>query len=100
GDVKTIEFSGAGMNAFVGQALAAGEPWPVRELSSFTQTINYDQKSAKVDLAFAQPTFGGQQQNTVVNGDKAWNVGPNGPTPQAAAAEQRQPMILLTPTGM
>lgn len=99
GDVKTIEFSGTGMSAFVGQSLAAGEPWPARELASFTETINYDQKSAKVDLGFAQPTFGGQQQNTVVNGDKAWNVGPNGPTPQAAAAEQRQLMIWLTPHG-
>jgi glyoxylase-like metal-dependent hydrolase (beta-lactamase superfamily II) len=99
GDVKTIEFSGTGMSAFVGQALTAGEPWPARELSSFSETINYDQKSAKVDLGFAQPTFGGQQQNTVVNGDKAWNVGPNGPTPQAAAAEQRQLMIWLTPHG-
>jgi hypothetical protein len=99
GDVKTIEFSGTGMNAFFGQALAAGEPWPARELASFTETINYDQKSAKVDLGFAQPTFGGQQQNTAVNGDKAWNVGPNGPTPQAAAAEQRQLMIWLTPHG-
>src|SRR5215475_16117679 len=53
GDVKTIQFSGTGMSAFVGQALAAGEPWPARQLSSFTETINYDQKSAKVDLAFA-----------------------------------------------
>src|SRR5262245_25551092 len=99
GDVKTIQFSGTGMNAFVGQALAAGEPWPARELSGFTETINYEQKSAKVDLNFAQPTFGGQQQNTEVNGDKSWNVGPNGPAPQIAAAEQRQLMIWLTPHG-
>jgi len=99
GDVKTLQFSGTGMNAFVGQALAAGEPWPARELSSFTETLNYDQKSAKVDLNFAQPTFGGQQQNTDVNGEKAWNVGPNGPVPQLAAAEQRQLMIWLTPHG-
>jgi glyoxylase-like metal-dependent hydrolase (beta-lactamase superfamily II) len=99
GDVKTIEFSGTGMNAFFGQALAAGEPWPTRELSGFTETINYEQKSAKVDLNFAQPTFGGQQQNTAVNGDKAWSVGPNGATPQVAAAEQRQLMIWLTPHG-
>src|SRR5262252_1678632 len=99
GDVKTIQFSGTGMSAFVGQALAAGEPWPVRELSGFTETINYDQKSAKVDLNFAQPTFGGQQQNTEVNGDKAWNVGPNGTAPQLAAAEQRQLLIWLTPHG-
>jgi glyoxylase-like metal-dependent hydrolase (beta-lactamase superfamily II) len=87
------------MNAFFGQALSAGEPWPTRELSGFTETINYEQKSAKVDLNFAQPTFGGQQQNTAVNGDKAWNVGPNGATPQLAAAEQRQLMIWLTPHG-
>jgi glyoxylase-like metal-dependent hydrolase (beta-lactamase superfamily II) len=99
GDVKTIQFSGTGMSAFVGQALTAGEPWPARELSGFTETINYDQRSAKVDLSFAQPTFGGQQQNTAVNGDKAWNVGPNGPAPQLAAAEQRQLMIWLTPHG-
>jgi len=99
GEVKTIQFSGTGMSAFVGQALAAGEPWPARELSGFTETINYEQKSAKVDLNFAQPTFGGQQQNTEVNGDKAWNVGPNGPAPQVAAAEQRQLMIWLTPHG-
>ena len=99
GDVKTIQFAGTGMSAFVGQALTAGEPWPERELSGFTETINYDQKSAKVDLSFAQPTFGGQQQNTAVNGDKAWNVGPNGPAPQLAAAEQRQLMIWLTPHG-
>ena len=99
GDVKTIQFAGTGMSAFVGQALTAGEPWPARELSGFTETINYDQKSAKVDLSFAQPTFGGQQQNTAVNGDKAWNVGPNGPAPQLAAAEQRQLMIWLTPHG-
>jgi glyoxylase-like metal-dependent hydrolase (beta-lactamase superfamily II) len=100
GDVKTIQFSGTGMSAFVGQALTAGEPWPARELSGFTETINYDQRSAKVDLSFAQPTFGGQQQNTAVNDDKAWNVGPNGPAPQLAAAEQRQLMIWLTPHGL
>src|SRR5262245_66193146 len=69
GDVKTIQFSGTGMNAFVGQALTAGEPWPARELAGFTETINYDQKSVKVDLNFAQPTFGGQQdRKSVVEG--------------------------------
>jgi glyoxylase-like metal-dependent hydrolase (beta-lactamase superfamily II) len=87
------------MSAFVGQALTAGEPWPARELSSFTETINYDQKSARAELNFAQPTFGGQQQNTEVNGDKAWNVGPNGPVPQLATAEARQLLVALTPHG-
>ena len=43
--------------------------------------------------------FGGQQQNAEVNGNKAWNVGANGPNPQPAAAEERQLQIWLTPHG-
>jgi glyoxylase-like metal-dependent hydrolase (beta-lactamase superfamily II) len=87
------------MNAFFGQALSAGEEWPRRDLSGYTRTINYDQRSAREELNFAQPTFGGQQQNTQVNGDKAWNVGPAGPVPQLATAEERQLHIWLTPHG-
>ncbi len=64
GDVSSIEYSGAGMNAFFGQALIAGQEWPRRELSNFTARVNYDQESAQNELEFAQPVFGGQQQNT------------------------------------
>ena len=99
GNVNSIQYSGTGMNAFFGQALTAGQEWPRRELSSYTRTINYEQRAGREELNFAQPTFGGQQQNTQVNGDKAWNVGPNGPTPQLATAEERQLLIWLTPHG-
>jgi glyoxylase-like metal-dependent hydrolase (beta-lactamase superfamily II) len=99
GNVNSIQYSGTGMNAFVGQALTAGEEWPRRDLSSFTRTINYEQRASRDELNFAQPTFGGQQQNAQVTGDKAWNVGPTGPVPQVAAAEGRQLQILLTPHG-
>ncbi len=63
GDVSSIQYSGTGMNAFFGQALTAGQEWPRRELASFTRTIDYDQQSSRDALGFAQPTFGGQQQN-------------------------------------
>src|SRR5215471_16821102 len=53
----------------------------------------------KEEMSFAQPVFGGQQQNAEVSGDKAWNVGANGPAPQPAAAEERQLQIWLTPHG-
>ena len=99
GNVNSIQYSGTGMSAFVGQALTAGEEWPRRDLSNFTRTINYAQGASREELTFAQPTFGGQQQNAQLNGDKAWNVGPNGPAPQVAAAEGRQLLILLTPHG-
>jgi glyoxylase-like metal-dependent hydrolase (beta-lactamase superfamily II) len=99
GSVNSIQYSGTGMNAFFGQALTAGQEWPRREMSSYTRSINYEQRSARDEMNFAQPTFGGQQQNTQVNGDKAWNVGPNGPVAQLATAEERQLFIWLTPHG-
>jgi glyoxylase-like metal-dependent hydrolase (beta-lactamase superfamily II) len=99
GNPSSIQYSGSGMSAFFGQALTAGQEWPRRDLSSYTRTIDYDQRSAREELGFAAPVFGGQQQNTQVNGDKAWNVGPNGPVAQAAAAEERQLLIWITPHG-
>ncbi len=99
GSVNSIQYSGTGMNAFFGQALTAGQEWPRRDMSSYTRAINYEQRSARDEMNFAQPTFGGQQQNTQVNGDKAWNVGPNGPAAQLATAEERQLSIWLTPHG-
>jgi glyoxylase-like metal-dependent hydrolase (beta-lactamase superfamily II) len=99
GVVGSIEYSGAGMNAFFGQAIVAGQEWPRRDLSSFTGRINYDQESAQNELEFAQPVFGGQRQNTQVNGRTAWSVGARGPVPQPAAAEERQLQIWLTPHG-
>lgn len=99
GAPSAVQFSGSGVNAFFGQALTAGQEWPRRELSSFTRTINYEQRSARDEWNFAQPTFGGQQQVAEVNGDKAWNPGPNGPAPQVAAADERQLHIWLTPHG-
>jgi glyoxylase-like metal-dependent hydrolase (beta-lactamase superfamily II) len=99
GMVNSIQYSGTGMNAFFGQALTAGEEWPRRELASYSRSINYEQRSASDELGFAQPTFGGQQQKALVNGDKAWNLGPNGAVPQPAAADERQLHIWLTPHG-
>jgi hypothetical protein len=88
GDQKSVQISGSGMNAFFGQAQTAGEEWPRREMT-FTRSINFEQKSMRDELKFAQPTFPSQQQDLNVNGDKAWNVGPQGPVPQPAAAEER-----------
>ena len=99
GSVKSIQYSGSGINGNFGQAISSGAEWPRREVRSYTRTINYDQKSASEQIVFAQEVFGGQQQNAEVNGDKAWNVGPNGPVPQPANAEERQVQIWMTPHG-
>ena len=99
GNPTSIQYVGTGMNTFFGQALTAGEEWPRRELTSYTRTINYEQRSGREELSFAQPVFRGREQNTQVNGDKAWRVGPDGPVQQLAAAEERQLHLWLTPHG-
>ena len=55
GTVTSIQYSGTGMNAFFGQALTSGEAWPRRDLSGYTRTINYEQRSSRDELNFAQP---------------------------------------------
>jgi len=76
---NSIQFSGTGMSAFVGQALTAGQEWPRRDLASFTRTINYAQRSSRNELGFAAPTFGGQQQNAYVSGERPGTWDPMGP---------------------
>lgn len=99
GNPAAPQYIGSGMNAFFGQALTAGQEWPRRPLESMTAAVNYDQKAATLGLVFKNPVFGGQRQNTFVSGEKAWNIGPNGPNPQLAAAEERQLQIWMTPHG-
>jgi glyoxylase-like metal-dependent hydrolase (beta-lactamase superfamily II) len=99
GNPQSIQFAGTGMNAFFGQALTAGKEWPRRDLQSFTEVVNYQQKSARIDFVFKEQVFGGQRQNTEVNGDKAWAAGPNAANPQLANAEERQLQIWMTPHG-
>lgn len=101
GNPASIQYSATGVNAFFGQALGVGKEWPRRELTSYTRTINYPQKSSSEQITFVQPTFPGptREQNTQVNGDKAWNIGAGGPVAQPATAESRQLQIWLTPHG-
>ncbi|HJZ71222.1 MAG TPA: MBL fold metallo-hydrolase [Vicinamibacterales bacterium] len=99
GNPASIQYSGTGMNAFFGQALTAGQEWPRRDLTAYTRAIDYDKRASREEMTFAQAVFGGQQQNAEVAGDKAWNIGANGPVPQPVAAEERQLMIWLSPHG-
>ncbi len=106
GNPASIRYAGTGMNAAVGQALAVGQAWPRRDLTAYSRTIDYDKRASREELTYAQMVFGGQQQNTQVVGDKAWNVGASGPGPQVTGpvprpeqAEERQLQIWLTPHG-
>ena len=61
GGWKSIQHSGAGINGNFGQAISSGAEWPRREVTSYSRTVNYDQKSSSEQIVFAQDVFGGRQ---------------------------------------
>src|SRR5499426_1460995 len=116
-NVKTIQYSGTGWNAAVGQSFSPEEDWPRFEVTRYTRTIDYDAKSSREELTRRQgnnpprggggtPLQGEQQQVAIVSGNYAWNMDGQNPVPQPGfylagipVAEFRQLDILLTPHG-
>ena len=109
GDVKSIQFSGTGHLAAVGQAWNPTSPWPETTVKSYTRTIDYVAQSSREELVRnegdppakggAAPFGGDQRQVNLVSGQYAWNQPGNAPQPAVAAAEERQLQIWLTPHG-
>jgi glyoxylase-like metal-dependent hydrolase (beta-lactamase superfamily II) len=108
--LRTIEITGTGMNAAVGQSYAPGTDWPRFEITSYTKIIDYDNRASREQLTRRQgtnapqggggtPLQGDQQQNAAVNGNFAWNMQGTMANPQPGAAEVRQLEILMTPHG-
>jgi glyoxylase-like metal-dependent hydrolase (beta-lactamase superfamily II) len=109
-DLKSVQYSGTGFNANVGQAVTPTSPWPKFDITSYTRSINYGDASSKEELTRVQgnnpargggaPLYGEQKQVQAVSGSLAWNTA--GPTdvPQFGdAALERQLQIWLTPHG-
>jgi hypothetical protein len=108
--LKTIQFTGTGMNAAFGQSYSPDTDWPRFEVTSYTEIIDYENKSAREQIARRQgnnppqggggtPLQGEQQQHFVVNGNYAWNMQGSTANPAPAVAEVRQLDIWLTPHG-
>ena len=108
--LRTIEISGTGMNAAVGQSFAPGTDWPRFEVTSYTKTIDYENRASSEQITRRQgnyppqggggtPLQGEQQQHFVVSGNSAWNMQGTTANPAEGAAEIRQLDIWLTPHG-
>jgi glyoxylase-like metal-dependent hydrolase (beta-lactamase superfamily II) len=109
--VRSVQYSGTGWMATPGQSFAADGDWPRADLQSYTNTIDYNSKSAKEELlrvqgnnpprgGGGQPIQGQQRVSNFVSGNYAWNLNQqNQPNPQPNAAEVRQFMIWLSPHG-
>lgn len=116
-DVKTIQYSGTGWTAAVGQSYSPAEDWPRFEVTRYTRTIDYDAKSWREELTRRQgnyaprggggtPLQGEQQQVSILSGNYAWNMNGQTPVPQPGqylagitVPEFRQLDVLLTPHG-
>ena len=108
--VKSIQFTGTGWNAAVGQSFSPTDDWPRFDITAYARTIDYDGRTSYEDLTRRQgtnpprggggtPLQGDQRAITAVNGNYAWNVNGANVVPQPAAAEVRQLDIWLSPHG-
>ena len=109
GDPSNVRYSGTGWVANVGQSYTPDDDWPRFEVTTYTRTIDYDNRSSREEYTRRQgnypPQGGGtplqevQRRVFLTNGDYSWNMnGPN-PAPQLAAAEVRQLDIWMSPHG-
>ncbi|MBI4264152.1 MAG: MBL fold metallo-hydrolase [Acidobacteria bacterium] len=108
--VRTIQYSGTGWNAAVGQSFNPAQDWPRFEITAYTRTLDYEGRSSREELTRRQgsylpqggggtPLQGEQQQRFYVSGASAWNVQGTTAAPAPAAAEVRQLDIWLSPHG-
>ena len=109
GDPSNVRYSGTGWVANVGQSYTPDDDWPRFEVTAYTRTINYDDRSSREEYTRRQgnypprgggaPLQGEQRRVFLTSGNYSWNMnGPN-PAPQPAAAEVRQLDIWMSPHG-
>jgi glyoxylase-like metal-dependent hydrolase (beta-lactamase superfamily II) len=116
-NLKTIQISGSGYIAAVGQSYSPNDDWPKFQMPSYTKTIDYDAKYSLEELTRTQgnypprggggtPIQGEQRLISLVNGNFAWNMEGTNPVPLTTLylyaipfAELRQLDIVMTPHG-
>ena len=85
-NLKTIEFSGSGLDFVLGQAPRPDAPWPKFNDKTYTRTIDFDAPASRVQRIRTQgenPPHGGGQQPIV--GEQRQDQAVPAGSPQAAA---------------
>ncbi|PYN22165.1 MAG: MBL fold metallo-hydrolase [Candidatus Rokuibacteriota bacterium] len=113
GGVKSIQYSGSGVNFFVGQSYSPDMPWPRFVVKSYTRAVSYETASIRDELVRTlgeTPQRGGgagglapggeQRQIFVARGDFAWNVVGDATNPAPVALLDRQLQLWTTPHGV
>jgi len=110
GTLTSIQYSGTGWNAAVGQSFSPNDDWPRFEVTAYTRVIDYPSASSREELTRRQgpypprggggtPIQGEQQQRALVSGEHAWNLQGQNAAPAQGAAEIRQLDVWLSPHG-
>jgi glyoxylase-like metal-dependent hydrolase (beta-lactamase superfamily II) len=109
--VKSIQYSGIGVNFQVGQNHTPDLPWPRFIVKSYTRTVSYETAAIRDELVRTQgetpprggggqPVVGEQRQNFAARGDFAWNVVGDATNPTPVALLDRQLQLWTTPHGV
>jgi glyoxylase-like metal-dependent hydrolase (beta-lactamase superfamily II) len=116
-NLKTIQYSGAGWIAAVGQSFSLTEDWPRFEVTRYTRVIDYDARSLRDDFVRRQGTYaprggggtplqGEPRTIALLSRGYAWNMNGDTVVPQTRpyldgtpVADLRQLEIILTPHG-
>jgi glyoxylase-like metal-dependent hydrolase (beta-lactamase superfamily II) len=109
--VKSIQYSGSGVNFQVGQNYSPDLPWPRFIVKSYTRAVNYETAALRDELVRlqgedpprgggGQPVRGEQRQIFVVNGDFTWTVTGDVVNPTPVALIDRQLQLWTTPHGV
>jgi hypothetical protein len=114
--VRTIQYTGTGWNALVGQSFNLNEDWPRFEVTSYTRVIDYGANVGREDFTRRRGSYpmrgggapfdGDQRVVQIVSDGVAWNLQGEKPVPPgrpfletASHADVRQLEIMLTPHG-
>ena len=56
-NVKSVQYSGAGWNAALGQSYSPESDWPRFDVTSYTRTIDYVGKTSREELTRRQGNY-------------------------------------------
>ena len=107
--LTSIQFSGSGKAASVGQSLTPQDAWPLLNVTTYTRTIDYPSQCSREEMVRTlenppakgggAPFQGEQRQVNLICGPYAWNQPGAAPVPALATSAERQLQILSTPHG-
>jgi glyoxylase-like metal-dependent hydrolase (beta-lactamase superfamily II) len=109
--VKSLEYTGTGVEFALGQSQTPGQRWPRFNLKAFTRTVNYETASLRDNRVrtqaedpprggSVQPVRGEQRQISVVSGEHAWNIAGETAIPAPITLAERQMQLWTTPHGV